>query len=387
MQGASKARPQMSLADSSSAHTAALATPAAPVVCAQTGWAMLELRGRDALTFLQGQLSSDVASLGPGAGQYWSYNSPKGRMLANGVLWRVPAPDPETGVAMLVAADLAEPIRRRLSMFVLRADVSIAETADRRALIGVAGDAGAKAVRDALGVAVTASTAIEFDDDATAFTLPDGRIIVGCPPAHAPAVQAALARHARIVDTDAWRWFGIAAGVPWIAAATSDRFVPQTANWDLLGGVNFQKGCYPGQEIVARMQYLGRLKERLYAFRTDARDVAAAARLYSAAFGNDQACGVVVDAAPDPAGGTALLAIVQQAAIASDDIRLGDPAGAPLVRQPLPYDVAAPTPPRTPRESPRLALAQANRPLVNVSRGHRTRHASAVCGRCRRQSR
>jgi tRNA-modifying protein YgfZ len=114
--------------------------------------------------------------------------------------------------------------------------------------------------------------------------------------------------------------------------------VPQTANWDLLGGVNFRKGCYTGQEIIARMQYLGRIKERLFAFHVDARDVAPATRLYSAAFG-EQACGTVVDAAPDPVGGTALLAVAQLAAAGADDLMLGAPGGPRLARRPLPYDV------------------------------------------------
>jgi hypothetical protein len=319
-----------------SAITASVA-PSTPVVCARTGWTVLDVRGGDAVKFLHGQLSSDVEALDPGGGQYWSFCSPKGRMLANGALWRSPAPD--GGIAMLIAADLAEPIRRRLSMFVLRADVSIAEASDRIALVGVAGEANADATRDALGVGVAALRARAFDDGATAFALPDGRIVIGCTPARAPVVQAALARHARVVGSEAWRWFGIAAGVPWLSQATTDLFVPQAVNWDLLGGVNFRKGCYPGQEIVARMQYLGRIKERLFAFRSDASGVAAATRLYSLAFGNDQPCGTVVNAAPDPAGGTALLAVVQQAAIDAGDIRLGEPAGPPLTRQRLPYDV------------------------------------------------
>ena len=142
---------------------------------------------------------------------------------------------------------------------------------------------------------------------------------------------------------------GIAAGVPKVTAATSDMFVPQALNWDLLGGVSFQKGCYTGQEIVARMQYLGRLKERLYAFRTHADEVKPAARLYSAAFG-DQACGTVVNAAPDPAGGSALLAVAQREAADAGDVRLGALDGLPLSAQRLPYAVPAATEPRVPRK-------------------------------------
>ena len=165
-------------------------------------------------------------------------------------------------------------------------------------------------------------------------------------------LHAALARHASVVTNDIWRWFGVAAGVPWITAATSDLFVPQMANWDLLGGVSFRKGCYPGQEIVARMQYLGRLKERLFAFHADSFDVAPGTRLYSAAFDAEQACGTVVNAAPDLlAGGTALLAVAQLGAVDANDITLGEPRGPRLMRRSLPYDVPASTPGPPPRSN------------------------------------
>lgn len=318
-----------------------------PVVCAHVGSALLEVTGDDALSFLHGQLSSDVQALDVGRGQYWSYNSPKGRMLANGILWR-PVAGPAGRVMVLLAADLAEAIRRRLSMFVLRAKVVIAEARDRYTLLGLAGNGSAEAARDALGVAVTPFTAAKFDGDATAIALPDGRIVVACPATNAPIVHAALARHAATADAETWRWFAIAAGVPKITTATSDLFVPQAANWDLLGGVSFEKGCYPGQEIIARMQYLGRLKERLFAFRTEADDVEPATRVFSAMFG-DQACGTVVNAAADPSGGSVLLAVVQQTAVDANDVRLSRPDGPRLVPEPLPYAVPPAGAPRAPR--------------------------------------
>ena len=317
-------------------------SPATPVLTTHTGWAVLRVAGDDAVAFLHAQLSSDVQALRPGEGQYWSYNSPKGRMLANGVLWRAPAGGaPDAGLFMLVSADLADTLRRRLTMFVLRAKVTIEDATQRLALIGLAGEQSAETAREALGVSLAPSTAVAFGGGATAFALPDRRTTIAAPASYAPIVHAALARHVNIVDEETWRGLGIAAGVPWIGAATADLFVPQAANWDLLGGVSFRKGCYPGQEIVARMQYLGRLKERLFAFRTDALEVAPATRLYSSAFGPDQSCGTVVNAAAHPAGGTVLLAVVQLAAVEANDLALGVPDGPRLTRRPLPYDVPA----------------------------------------------
>lgn len=310
-----------------------------PSACADTGCAVLRVRGDDAIAFLHGQLSSDVRSLSPGDGQYWSYNSAKGRTLANGVLWRSPPGSGEPSVTMLVAADLAELLRRRLSMYVLRAKVAIDDVTAASTLIGLAGEGAVEAAHDAFGIALRAGHVAPIRHEAVAFMLPAGRIVIVGAHGEGAVLQAALARHARHIGNDEWRWSGIAAGVPWIGAATSDLFVPQMLNLDLIGAISFRKGCYPGQEIVARMQYLGRLKERLFAFDVDALDVAPATRLYSATFGAGQACGTVVNAAPDPSRGSALLAVVQLAAVDAGDLVLGAPDGPALARRALPYDV------------------------------------------------
>jgi tRNA-modifying protein YgfZ len=168
------------------------------------------------------------------------------------------------------------------------------------------------------------------------------------PPSHAEALRARFAQDAAEVPPETWRWLGIRAGVPMIGAATQDLFVPQTANWDVLDGVNFHKGCYTGQEIIARTQYLGRLKERMHLFHAESPPPPPGARLYGAVFG-DQACGTVVDAAPSPNGGTDLLAVVQLSAL-DGPLRVGAPDGPVLAPRALPYAL----PPSTAPDRPRL---------------------------------
>lgn len=301
----------------------------AAVACPATDVARLRFEGPDAQAFLQGQLSSDVAALADGGVQWSSYNSPKGRMLASLALWR----EREGVYGAALAADLATTIARRLRMYVLRAKVTITERDD--ALVGVAGPSAAAAVSDALGVGLGAGR-FARSGDAEVVGLPDGRLLVAAKNLDLPRGDASL-----------WRYARIAAGVPLITAATTDLFVPQSLNLDALGGISFRKGCYPGQEIVARAHYLGRLKERLYAFRADAAEPAPGARLHAAVFG-DQPCGTVVNAAPHPAGGCALLAVVQRAAAEAEGgtVHLGAPDGATLVRAALPYRVPEPEPPR-----------------------------------------
>jgi hypothetical protein len=224
-------------------------------------------------------------------------------------------------------------------MFVLRAKVTVEEASTASAVIGVAGDGSREAVEAAFGVVPHASRAVPLRDGAVVFVIPDGRIVVVSALATAPMLNAALARHVSQSGNETWRAASIGAGIATITAATSDLFVPQMVNWDLVGGVSFRKGCYPGQEIVARMQYLGRLKERLFAFHTPALEAAPGMRLYSPTFGVDQACGTVVNAAPDPTQGIVLLAVVQLSAVEAGDVVLGSPDGPELTRRALPYDI------------------------------------------------
>ena len=312
------------------------------VYCASPGLGLLSFAGPDAETFLQGQLSNDLKALTPGAVQLSSYNSPKGRMLATLALWREGA----DGFRALVAADIAETTAKRLAMFVLRSKVNIADMSPSHELVGIGGAGARDAARAAMG-SVPEAGHVDIGAEATTIALPDGRIVVSVARNDAEAVRTRLADGAAEVATDAWRWLGVRAGVPMIGAATRDLFVPQTANWDLLDGVSFHKGCYTGQEIIARTQYLGRLKERMHLFHTDAPPPPPGAKVYGAVFG-DQACGAVVEAAPSPDGGSDLLAVVQLSAL-DGTLRVGTPDGTVLAPLALPYALPAATAPNRPK--------------------------------------
>jgi len=328
--------------------SAAVGSPTPPdqatVYTAAPDVGVLGFDGPDAPAFLHGQLSTDVAGMATGAAGWTSYNSAKGRMLGTLLLWRVDA----DSFRAFVAADVAAPLAKRLAMFVLRAKVKVADLTGEGQALGIAGPGAADAVRAALGVAPAPGQGARAGD-ACVVAAPDGRYFVHAPEARAREVAATLATLAEAVTPDAWRRLAIRAGVPAITRATQDLFVPQSANWDLVGGVNFRKGCYPGQEIVARMQYLGRLKERLFAFHVDAPPPAPATPVYSPVFG-EQACGTVVNAAASPEGGSDLLAVVQwAAATAADALHLGAPDGPALAARALPYAVPVPAAPDRPR--------------------------------------
>jgi folate-binding protein YgfZ len=330
----------MSPPDQASLAPALRAARDAAVVCDLSPLSVLAVTGADAGTFLHGQLSSDVTGLAEGAACYTSFNSPKGRMLANFVLWR----EGQAAYQALLPGDIAETVRKRLSMYVLRSKVALLDVSAATIRVGIGGPQAAAALQAALGM-VPQTMAVVRDGDVRVIGLPGPRFVVLAPAGRVSTALEPLARHAVRAPHAAWQWLTVRAGIPVVTAPVQDQFVAQMANWDVLGGLDFAKGCYTGQEIIARMQYLGRLKERLFAFHTDAEGVLAGTRVYGPAFG-DQACGTVVNAAAAPDGGSDLLAVVQLAAVEAGALRLDTPDGPALAPLPLPYSVPPPAPPR-----------------------------------------
>lgn len=301
-----------------------MTTPApAPFYTRLPQFALIEFSGADAAAFLQGQLSCDVAALEPGQAGYGSYSTPKGRMLASFLLWRT-----TDAFCMQLPAPLAEATRKRLAMYVLRSKVRIAEPA--LVLSGIVGRAAAAAAwgpalpaADLRLAAVEAGLLLRLDAERYEFISP-------APPAGLPAPEG------RPVD---WDLLEIRAGIPWVLPGTREQFVPQYANLDLIGGISYSKGCYPGQEIVARTHYLGRLKQRMYRAVLEGADAPAPGdALYSGAYG-DQASGMVVNAAPAPGGGHELLVVAHIESAAQNDLRWGAPDGPRLQLETLPYEV------------------------------------------------
>ena len=159
------------------------------------------------------------------------------------------------------------------------------------------------------------------------------------PPLHAVRIRAALSVTLRPVGAPCWEWLDIRSGLPWITAPTQEQLVPQMANLELVGGVSFQKGCYPGQEIVARTHYRGKLKRRMYlASVASGRAPAPGDNLFSDDLPG-QASGLVVNAQRSPEGGYDVLAVTQIDSRASSSVRLKTPDGPVLRFLELPYAV------------------------------------------------
>jgi len=294
---------------------------------------VLQFSGEDAEAFLQGQLSCDVAEVGLRSGAYGAYCSPKGRMLANFLLWRE-----ETGFCMALSRDIAPSIQKHISKFVLRAKVKVSDASDTIVVAGAAGPKADQALGEVFPELPKEPNAVSRRPDiGTVIKLRDGRYLLALMPSSALALRQRFANVLVPVGAHAWRWLDIRNGVPWVTAATQDQLVPQMANFELLGGVSFSKGCYTGQEVVARMQHLGKLKRRMFLAKVAAQ-AKAGDPLYSEDLG-DQTSGIVVSVEASPDGGYDLLAVVQTASREGSTVHLKSLGGPVLRFLPLPYAV------------------------------------------------
>lgn len=281
---------------------------------------MLEVTGDDARAFLHAQLTSDIAGLQAGQARYAGWCSAKGRLLASFLV--VPHGG---GFLLQLARDLASPMAKRLAMFVLRAKVKVSEASAAWAQFGLWGD-GAESRLSALGLAAPQSDfGVSEAPGTLAVRLAPGRFVVAVQAARRDFVLAS----GDATTEQAWTLEEIRSGRALVTLATQDQFVPQMLDYQLLGAIDFRKGCYPGQEIVARTQYRGQLKRRLVCAR-----VASPARAGQDVHASDlagQVAGTVVNAASVSEEASELLAVVPIASLEQHaELRLGG-ADGPLL--------------------------------------------------------
>ncbi|WP_065308652.1 YgfZ/GcvT domain-containing protein [Janthinobacterium psychrotolerans] len=308
-----------------------------------TDQGLIAVNGDDAASFLHAQLTNDVQHLNQEQVRLAGYCTPKGRLLASFLMWRN-----ATTIYLQLSRGIQAPIQKRLQMFVLRAkatlhDASVDETS--QVILGLGGKHAAAALSPRFdSLPATPFSKIESNAGtllrvADAFGQPRYQWLTSATNAEAvwPQLVAKLAKG----GNNAWQLSEIHAGVPQITLPTQEQFVPQMVNFELLGGVNFKKGCYPGQEIVARSQYLGKLKRRTTLVSIDSEDAQPGAELFAVS-DPQQPCGMIVNAAPNGAGGVDALvemklAAIEEGAASAGAVRLGSGEGAALRFLAMPY--------------------------------------------------
>lgn len=304
-------------------------------ICDLSPSLLVAARGADSGEFLQNQLSNDISALDPAHTGIAGYCNPKGRLIALFRVWRH-----ADGFMLQLPRDLEAAALERLRKYVLRARVEFASDPEQVAF-GICGKTVAKALENHLGVLPGKVNALQRSDALTVMRIPGDRRprfqVVGPVDACIGAWQK-LVRHAAVLGSWTWARLDILAGIPDISAATSESFIPQMVNLDLLGAVNFRKGCYPGQEIVARMHYLGKLKQRMGRFRADASAQPQPGDRVYAPDGSAPG-GTVVSAQPGAGAGWDLLAVVRVQHFDQQGLYLNGENGVKLFWQELPYTI------------------------------------------------
>ncbi|MDR0528505.1 MAG: hypothetical protein LBG69_02700 [Zoogloeaceae bacterium] len=236
-------------------------------------------RGADARAFLHGQCTSDLAALPENEAQHSAWCSAQGRVLANFFLYALPKETASgENFRLFMPDDLTETVRSRLSRYLLRAQATLEEETELAhfGLIGRAAVRKGCAALEILLPAILPPLAVHHADGISLLALPDNRrFVLSAPKEKLSRFYAAISAALPVFEAELWSRLDIESGFPWITAATADRFVPQMLNLEELGALSFTKGCYPGQEVVARAQYLGEVKRRLYRLEGRARDVRA----------------------------------------------------------------------------------------------------------------
>jgi folate-binding protein YgfZ len=238
--------------------------------------------------------------------------------------------------------ELLEPTSKRLRMFVLRSKVTLTDISGELVRIGVGGAGAERHLEQAAGRTPAEVDRVEQHDGLTLIRVPgvQPRYEIYGDVERIEALWTRLSAVATPVGFGPWKWMDIEAGVPEVYPVTADEFVLQMLNLQMLNGVSFTKGCYTGQEVVARMHYLGNLKKRMYLAHvaSDTRP-GPGDNLYEAGTGNAQSVGRIVDAQPAPDGGFDVLAVIQIGSAEDHEIRFGSLDGPALRLAELPYKV------------------------------------------------
>ncbi|MES2181816.1 MAG: folate-binding protein YgfZ [Pseudomonadota bacterium] len=229
------------------------------VMCDLSHMGLLQLQGADAITFLQGQVTNDIKLLDGHNAHYTAYCNPKGRMLALFLAF-----SRGDHLHLQMPKELIESIAKRLRMYVMRSKVEISDVSESIIKIGLNGSNAAELLKPLFTKVPENDYELVSLDNGALLKLPGttARYEIFSDATNAPIIWNALQQHAKPVGAACWDWLEIQAGIPEITLKTQEEFVPQMLNLDALDAINYKKGCYTGQEIVARTHYLGKVKRR-----------------------------------------------------------------------------------------------------------------------------
>jgi len=301
------------------------------VLCDTSHLGIIKIDGEDASAFLQGQFSNDVALVDESTTQLNSYNSPKGRMYASFRLCKI-----EDAYYLILPNELMEMISKRLRMFIMRSKVTLNDVSDSWSSFGLSGSDLDKCINNL----PNRMDEISSIDDVYFIQVPgvERRYLCIGENEKINSAKTQLAKQLTHADSHHWQRLDIHAGLANIYSTTQEEFVAQMVNLQLVNGVSFTKGCYPGQEVVARMHYLGKLKKRMYRISIDTAELPGnGSNIYESGTENQQSVGQIVDAQINDKGGLDALAVLQIASAENQQLQLNSVDGPSIQVESLPY--------------------------------------------------
>jgi len=306
-----------------------------------TRQALISVTGTDAISFLQGQLTNDIKALADTGGVGLAgYCTPKGRLLATMLVWR------EADTIMLqVPQELQEVLQKHLQLFVMRAKVKLEHVSAQHTIFGLIGSSAVARTAAWFSNPPSSPLTSVSNQSGTLLRVADADGVARyqwiVPAALSEQVSQMLSDTVPALTEQDWELSEIHAGIPHIGIATQEKFVPQMINYELIGGVSFKKGCYPGQEIVARTHYLGKQKRRMVLARIDGCTVQSGTEVFDA---DDlsQPCGMIVNAAANHAGGSDCLIEIKTASYRQSGVQLQNGAACHWLAMPYPLPDDAP---------------------------------------------
>lgn len=301
------------------------------VICDLSHLGLLQIQGADAVTFLQGQVTNDVKQLNGQLAHYTGYCNPKGRLLALFLAFA------HAGhLHLQMPKVLIESINKRLKMYVMRSKVEIQDVSDTIIKIGLSGPKAIDLLTTTFSQIPQNVYELVTLENGALLKLPglQPRFEIFTDMANALEIWKAFSQQAKPVSAAYWEWLEIQAGIPDVTSSTQEEFVPQMLNLDLIGGINFKKGCYTGQEIVARTHYLGTVKRR-----TQLAHLAATVQPNpgdNVVNMENEPVGKLVRSAKAPDGGYDVLAEIRLESITGDTLKVNDVV---LAIKALPYQL------------------------------------------------
>ncbi|MBT8118209.1 MAG: folate-binding protein [Gammaproteobacteria bacterium] len=231
------------------------------IICDLSHFSTVVVAGGDATDVIQGQFTNDVNKVDEEHSQISAFCNNKGRMLANFRLFQS-----QQNYFLSIRNDLVDGSIEHLQKYVLRAQVAIQDVSEQLIHIGISGNNAEKLLSQSIDKLNTTVDSVSQNDDYIAIRVADKipRYEIFCSLQHAKALWESLSEKTSVTSSTYWDYLNIMNGLPFIDSNTREEFVPQMANMELINGVSFEKGCYTGQEIVARTHYLGKQKRRTY---------------------------------------------------------------------------------------------------------------------------